>query len=998
MRLRRKKPPDPLKPTLFRFILAHSLRRQLALLAVTLLTFPLLYAQLELPKLIINDAIEAPPGPVTVPLLGVEMDRKGYLLVLCGCFLAAVLAGGVAKMRLNTMKGVVAEGLLQRFRRALIARMMRFPLPHFKRVSQGELVSMVTAEAEPLGGLMGDAIAHPVFQAGQMLTIVAFLFIQNVWLGVAAVALIPLQAWLVPWLQRAINRLHRARVREVRKLSGQLSEGAAGVADLRAGGGVRPAMAAFDDRLGRLFDIRHDIYRRKFFLKFVSNLITQLTPLAFFAIGGWLAIDGELSVGALVAALAAHKDLSAPWRELLSYVTRVQELTERYRIIVRRFAPDGMLDAALFEGSAPAEAPRLDGDVALRRLTVSDASGAPVLDGIDLTLAGGTTVGVASASAVERAALAQALARLVVPDGGAVSVGGHDLATLHQDAVAARIGLVTATPVLFGGTVRENVTLGLDEGARDDDALRDWWLTLIEALGADGALFEAALGQKARAADHPELTAALLALRAPLAERLAREGLDRTFRPLEPDAFNPGLAIGGNLLFAAPLIRLDATRMARDPRFLSGVREIGLEAELTALARAIVGLLVATFGEGGGEHPLLRRIGLSGETFEALRESALEDDAALEDEARALLMAVPFCVAAEEIGPDFPARLAEQVLTLRRGRRAELRRRARDVFAPLDPRAWCDGLTVLENLLFGIPAKVPRMARTREVVAEAIEAAGLRGRVTLLMGEVEAGVGGADIGPVARERIALSRAAIKRPDLLVLEGALPSMAAQDRRAVRRRLRALLPETTMVWIEAEIDGDEGFDHVVRLRDGRLVEDAAKPGADASDGDMAARLQALAAVPLFSRMPQEQLRVLAFASRRFEVPAGATLFRAGDVADGAYLLLSGHGALFKPGMPESAGPVGQVPPGRLVGDIAFIRGTARHLDFVATEPSTGLHVAAEDFVDAMEADPAVAIGLLRATADNMADLGERLVEARREVEVLRAEAARQGTAAE
>ncbi|MEM8699736.1 MAG: ABC transporter transmembrane domain-containing protein, partial [Pseudomonadota bacterium] len=147
---------------LFAFIWRYSKLQQFVLLAVTLLAFPFLYATLELPKLIINDAIGAESG--TVALYGVTLSQVEYLALLCAGFFGAVLAWGLVKMRLNTMKGILAERLLRRFRYQLISRVLRFPVSHFRRTSQGELVSMVTAEAEPLGGIMGDMLAQPVFQ------------------------------------------------------------------------------------------------------------------------------------------------------------------------------------------------------------------------------------------------------------------------------------------------------------------------------------------------------------------------------------------------------------------------------------------------------------------------------------------------------------------------------------------------------------------------------------------------------------------------------------------------------------------------------------------------------------------------------------------------------------------------------------------------------------------------------------------------------------------
>ena len=154
---------------------------------------------------------------------------------------------------------------------------------------------MITSEAEPMGGLMGDAVAQPAFQFGQMMTILIFLFAQSIWFGLASVALIPLQAWLIPRLQRQINLLNKDRIQEIRAFSSEIGETAAGISDLRANGGWRYRLAQFTDRLGRLFDIRFQIYQKKFFMKFLNNMIGHLTPFFFYSVGGYLAIQGDIS-------------------------------------------------------------------------------------------------------------------------------------------------------------------------------------------------------------------------------------------------------------------------------------------------------------------------------------------------------------------------------------------------------------------------------------------------------------------------------------------------------------------------------------------------------------------------------------------------------------------------------------------------------------------------------------------------------------------------------
>ena len=330
-----------MEPTLLKFVWRFSRRRQLIALSIALAMFPLTYLALEIPKIIINDAID-----VTGPQADNIDGRLSELFWLCAAFLAVVVTSGLLKMTLNLYKGAIGERLMKRLRFQLIDRLMHFPTPELRRTSQGEMVSVVTGEVEPLGGVMSEAVAQPVFLLGQMLTILAFLFFQSVWLGLASIAFIPLQAWLIPMLQRQLNKLQLERIQEVRQFSTELSDTVAAVEDLRANNGVKRREAVFSSRLKRLFNVRLRIYRKKYFMKFLNNFINQITPLLYFSIGGWLVINGELTVGALVAALAAYKDLTNPWKELLAYVNQLQDMSARYVTVVERFSPAGMPNAA----------------------------------------------------------------------------------------------------------------------------------------------------------------------------------------------------------------------------------------------------------------------------------------------------------------------------------------------------------------------------------------------------------------------------------------------------------------------------------------------------------------------------------------------------------------------------------------------------------------------------------------------------------------------------
>ena len=313
-----------LPETSVRFILQYSKSAQFGLVAAGLLSMPVLYVTLELPKTIINNALAEEHLPQEY--FGEMISQVGHLFILCAAYLAAIVANGALKFYINLFKGRVGERLLRRLR-LTIFRLWRAGAGSVQRA---EVIPLITQEVEPIGGFAADAFALPVFQGGTFLTILVFMFVQDPILGAAAITLLPLQLALIPRLQRKINGLSRARVKEVRFLGGRLGEQAA--SDIL----VFSDLYAVTSSLKRIERIRLQIHKSKFFMKSLNNFLTALTPFFFYAVGGYLVIEDRLTLGALVAVLAAYKDFSAPLRELFRYYQTVEDVRIRYDE-VRRF-------------------------------------------------------------------------------------------------------------------------------------------------------------------------------------------------------------------------------------------------------------------------------------------------------------------------------------------------------------------------------------------------------------------------------------------------------------------------------------------------------------------------------------------------------------------------------------------------------------------------------------------------------------------------------------
>lgn len=308
---------------IFKLILHRTRIRQAVLLIVAAAAMPTLYLTLEIPKHIVNHAIAS--SNKSIEIYDVVFSQIQFLVVLCFLFLVSLLVNGSIKYWLNVYQGRVGELLIRRLRLMVYRGWCRNGRPG----GQAQLIPIIVQEVEPVGGFAGEAFVTPVFQGGTFLTLLAFMLIQDPVLGGAALMMLPIQLVVIPPLQRRINDLNRMRVREVRRLGGILGDrhpaAQAGLTHLR------PMLSS----IRHIQELRFRIFKKKFLMKSSINFLNNVVPFFFYLIGGYLVIQGQISFGALVAVLAAHKDFSAPLRELLMYYQVTEDVRVRYREMQR---------------------------------------------------------------------------------------------------------------------------------------------------------------------------------------------------------------------------------------------------------------------------------------------------------------------------------------------------------------------------------------------------------------------------------------------------------------------------------------------------------------------------------------------------------------------------------------------------------------------------------------------------------------------------------------
>ncbi|MBT6830866.1 MAG: ATP-binding cassette domain-containing protein [Rhodospirillaceae bacterium] len=896
-----------MEPTIFRFIFKYSKRQQIFLLVMTLISFPFLYFSLDLPKTIINKALHTEPSSVPTSIFGYELEQIPYLMALSGAFLILVCINGGFKYYVNVFRGQLGERMLRRLRFDLYARVLRFPLPHFRRISQGEIIPMITAEVEPLGGFIGDAFAVPALQGGLLMTAIFYIFSQDPLMGIASILLYPIQGYIIPKLQKKVNLLGKARGREGRKLAEKIGESVSGIQEIHANDTAQYELADFSQRLGTIFNIRFQIYNKKFFIKFLNNLLAQLTPFFFFSIGGYLVIQGEISLGSLVAVLAAYKDLSPPWKELLTYYQIQADSRIKYDQVISQFEPQGLMDEGKQYSDAD-EFESFEGEVAAANLSLQDEDQVTIVNGVNFKFPVSDHVAVVGSSGSGKEELMLMLARLIEPTGGKLNTGGSDLAEMPEAVTGRRISFVGQNSYIFSSSLKDNLLYGLkhrpngledDSGSADHaaeesvpeekkrkkkekfgkvdlagasdgtespssrrhflaeaaragnsvhDIFVDWVDYNSAGVGSTNSVVAAALksieiadmaedvyqyGMRGslNPAASGEAAGRILKARTALMARLQEPAYADLVEPFDRATYNMNATLAENLIFGNPVgDAFDIEKLAENSYVLEVLKKADLIEDLLSCGHQLTATMIELFADLPPDHELFQRFSfISADELPEYQVLVTHTDKEkldeLGDEDRTRLMSLPFKLipARHRLGLIDEA-MQVKILEARRIFHEDLPEDLQNSVEMFDHEKYNSSATLQDNILFGKVAYGQAQAAEKigELVAEVVDVQDLRATVMEVGLDYQAGIAGSRLSATQRQKLAIARAVMKRPEVIVLSEATVILEAAAQARILDNVLQEFSAQGVVWSLHRASDAERFAHVLVMKNGRVVE--------------------------------------------------------------------------------------------------------------------------------------------------------------------------------
>ncbi|WP_235961141.1 ABC transporter ATP-binding protein [Savagea serpentis] len=358
----------------------------------------------------------------------------------------------------------VSNKILYDIRQSLFGHLQKLSLRYYSNTRAGEVISRVINDVEQTKNFIMIGLMNVWLDLATILIALGIMFSLDVKLTLITLIAFPFYAFSVKYFFGRLRGLTRERSQALANVQSYLHERVSGISVVKSFALEQHEQENFDRVNGQFLDkaLNHSRWNAKAFA--VVNTITEVAPLIVIGYAGYHVIQGNLTLGTMVAFIAYIDQLYNPLRRLVnSSTTLTQSFASMDRVVE-------LMDEPYDIQNDPSAKPinRANGQLSFRNVSFEYEEGQPVLQNIDFDVQAGETIALVGMSGGGKSTIVSLIPRFFDVTDGDIRLDDQSIQSIEIESLRRNIGIVMQDNILFSDSVRSNIMMGNPDATEEE--------------------------------------------------------------------------------------------------------------------------------------------------------------------------------------------------------------------------------------------------------------------------------------------------------------------------------------------------------------------------------------------------------------------------------------------------------------------------------------------------------------------------------------------------
>ncbi|MDO5555709.1 MAG: ABC transporter ATP-binding protein [Clostridia bacterium] len=417
------------------------------------------------PKILGNATTEVFNGIVNKLSGGTGIDFgkiAGILFTLLGLYVISALFSLIQGFTMTS----IAQKLTYKLRNDIAIKLNKLPMKYFDKKTNGEVLSIITNDIDTLSQNLNQSITEIITSICTVIGIIIMMLSISVTMTIVSFVILPVSIIIVKAIVKKSQKYFKKQQEYLGHVNGQVEEIYGGHIVVKAFNGEKAAIENFTKA-------NKELYSSGWKSQFLSGLMHPLMMflgnvgyVAVSVIGGYLAIQGKITVGNIQSFIQYNKRFTQP----IAQVAQVSGMLQAMVAAAERVFEFLEEDEEVKEADKNIDVTKLQGNVEFKSVKFGYNDNRTIINNFSANIKKGQKIAIVGPTGAGKTTIVKLLMRFYDVTSGEILVDGHNIKDFKRGNLRKMFGMVLQDTWLFGGTVKENIKYGKSE-ANDNEVI-----------------------------------------------------------------------------------------------------------------------------------------------------------------------------------------------------------------------------------------------------------------------------------------------------------------------------------------------------------------------------------------------------------------------------------------------------------------------------------------------------------------------------------------------